>query len=378
MGRLKDILRRLLTTHAAWPILLALALLCVASLTALGVAAPEKQAMQQRFYLAGFAVVLLALIPSYEALGRMAYALMGGVVVLLVLVLFTEPINGSRRWFNLGVVNVQPSEVAKIAYVLALAWYLRYRKDLRELSGLMGPFMLTAIPAALIYIEPDLGTALLFPITLFAVLIAAGARLRHLAGIVVIAALLVPGAYPFLKPYQQERIKDAIIRMRADHPAEISAHLKGSGYQGYISQVAIGSGGTWGSREDPGAQVLPPEAETDCIFSVVGRKWGFAGTSVVVLLYMAFLAAAMEIAASTKDPFGRLTAVGLATMIVAQAYINIAMMTGLGPIVGIALPLMSYGGSSLLTNLLAVGILLNISVRRNAKTTSLPAAYAAA
>lgn len=382
--RLRIILKQLLGTHAAWPVLLAVGLLCGAS--SLAVAAAGGAVMsgaEHRNIAAGLAALLLLLIPHYEWFGRLAYLALGAVVLLLAGVLLTEPINGSRRWFLVtSTLQVQPSELAKLAFICALAWYLRYRKTIRELRGLLIPFALMLVPCGLILKEPDLGTALLFPMVLYAMLIAAGARLRHLLLIVVVAGAVLPGFYPLLRPYQQDRVRSILAQwLHREDSAFIQAHRRGPGYQQYMSMVAVASGGATGhgvGGADLVRRGILPEAHTDFIFAVVGSQWGFMGTATAVLLYLAFLAAGLEIAASTKDPFGRLVVVGIVSMILSQAWINIAMTVGLGPVVGIALPFISYGGSSLLTNMVAAGILLNVSVRRKTKTTRLSPEYAAA
>ena len=383
---LSRILRRLLTTHVAWPVLLSVGLLCTASFLAFQVTdsagGVDHSALQLRHLLVASFIALLLLLPHYEWFGRLAYPAMALLTVLLGAVMLTAPINYSRRWFVLfGGLQIQPSEFAKLAFVLSLAWYLRYRKNFRLLSGLIGPFLLMLIPSCLILVEPDLGTALLFPIVLYVMLIAAGARLRHLLVIALLALVALPGAYPLLKGYQKERIKSLIIQVTSDHSeAFLRSYREGPGLQAYLSKVAIASGGLTGHGLD-GADLIRrgilPEAHTDFIFAVVGSQWGFLGCLLIIVLYLAFLAAALEIAASSKDPFSRLVAIGLATLLLAQAFINLAMTLGLGPVVGIALPFISYGGSSLLTNMIAVGILLNISIRRHTKTTSLSSHYAA-
>ena len=355
--RFRDILLRLITTRVAWPIVATIGLLCTASILALQLSSPERADRQQIHIAVGAAVVLLILMPHFQNFGRIAYALFGAVVVLLIAVYATAPINGARRWFQVtSSIQVQPSEIAKIAFVLTMAWYLRYRRNLDRISGLIIPFALMLIPFALILKEPDLGTALLFPLTLYAMLIAAGARLRHLLTVALVVVLAAPGAYPFLSGYQQKRINEFVKPLMG---------LAEPGWHAARSRTAIGAGGVAGQGAQ-GAQYIRrvPEAYTDFIFAVIGVQWGFVGCSVILLLYLAFFAAAVEIAASTKDQFGRLMVVGISSMILFQAMINIGMTIGLLPVVGIALPFVSYGGSSLLMSMLAAGLLLNVSVRR--------------
>jgi rod shape determining protein RodA len=363
---LRKILSRILTTRMAWPILICVALLCATSLFALQLADPARASKQQLWLLIGGIVVFISLLPHYNFLGRIAYGLYTLTLLLLIAVFFAPEIAFTHRWFVLpGGTQLQPSELAKIAFVLVLAWHLRYSKNLRTLEGLLWPFLLALIPFCLILIEPDLGTALLFPLVLYAMLLAAGARLRHLLTIAFVAILAMPGAYPFLRPYQQQRIVSQITEVwgRADE-----AHRSGPGYQAFHSQIAIASGGPSGQGGEgakPIQQGLLPYAYTDFIYAVVGAEWGFMGCGLVILFYLGFLAAAVEIAASTRDLYGRLLVIGLACTILFQAIINMNMTVGILPVVGVALPFISYGGSSLLTSLLAAGLLLNVSVRRS-------------
>jgi len=366
---LRQILLRVLTTHVAWPILISIGLLCTVSILALELVSPERASRQQVWLAVGGGVLLISLLPHYQVIGRIAWALYGFTLLLLVAVFLAPEVAYTHRWFTFpGGTLFQPSELAKISFVLVLAWYLRHRKDLHTLGGLVVPFLLALIPAALILQEPDLGTALLFPLVLFAMLVAARARMKHLVTIAVVALLALPGAYPFLRPYQQTRVLSQIkvVTGQAENDA---AYIMGPGHQPYLSKIAIGSGGLTGHGAEGGRAITRslPEAYTDFIYAVVGAEWGFVGCTLVLLFYLGFFAASVEIAGSTRDMFGRLLVVGLACMILAQATINLSMTVGLAPVVGVALPFVSYGGSSLLASLLAAELLLNVSVRRNSK-----------
>ncbi len=366
MKALRRVLWQVLTTRVAWPILITIGLLCVASLLALELSSPENADRQRINILVAAVAGVIMLVPHFQVVGRLGYGMYGVGVLLLVAVLFAPEQQHTHRWFLLPRnVQFQPSEVMKIAYVVALAWYLRYRRDVRELRGLIVPFVLTAVPMMLILKEPDLGTAALFPLVLYAMLVAAGARLRHLAAIAVMTVVAVPGAYPFMKPYQQKRV-DAFYKQfmgTAD-----AAHYQAEGYQQRQAEMVLGAGGLTGQGPEA-AEHLRQGAlwgdYTDFIFAVIGGQWGFVGCLLVLVLYLAFLGASLEIAGSTKDPFARLMVVGLASMILFQAMINMYMASGMGPVVGIALPFISYGGSSILTNMVAAGLLLNVSVRRS-------------
>ncbi|MEI8196147.1 MAG: FtsW/RodA/SpoVE family cell cycle protein, partial [Phycisphaerae bacterium] len=365
-------------------------LLCTVSALALHVASvsggggggTDYAALQLRYIGLGVLAIILMLLVHYEWFGRLAYIFMGIVTTLLALVLYTPASHGSSRWFPIGSFQLQPSEMAKIAFVLTVALFLRYRRNIRQTSGLIGPFLIMLVPCALVLKEPDLGTALLFPLVLYAMLIAAGARIYHLLLVALLALVMLPGAYFLLEPYQKTRIRSVYVQaFQHDNPAAMEQHRRTFGYQGHASKTAIAGGGLSGHGVQ-GADLirrgLLPEAHTDFVYAVVGSQWGFLGSVGVILLYLAFLGAGMEIAASTKDPFGRLTAIGIVTLITFQGMINIAMTIGLGPVVGIALPFISYGGASMVTNMVAAGILLNISVRRRTKTTGLSLHHAAA
>ena len=195
---------------------------------------------EQRNILVGWAALFLMLIPHYEWFGRVAYPALLLVIVLLAAGLLTEPINGSRRWFSIGTTfQIQPSELAKLAFICALAWYLRYRKYFKQLTGLIGPFVLMLVPCFLILIEPDLGTAVLFPLVLYAMLIGAGARLRDLSIMAVLAMVILPGMYPLLRPYQQDRLKSILVQwMHPEDSRYMQAHRQGEGYQQNMSVTA--------------------------------------------------------------------------------------------------------------------------------------------
>ncbi|HVX85091.1 MAG TPA: FtsW/RodA/SpoVE family cell cycle protein [Phycisphaerae bacterium] len=366
MKSLRQILWKVLTTRVAWPILLTIALLCTASILALELSSPENADRQQIHILIASIAMVLMLLPHFQMVGRLGYALYGGGVLLLVAVLLAPVQQKTHRWFVLPHdVEIQPSEIMKIAYVIALAWYFRLRKDVRELRGLLIPFALTAIPFGLILIEPDLGTALLFPMVLYAMLVAAGARFRHLLAILLLAIIAIPGSFPFLKPYQQQRVI-SIYKQWTGTADE--SHYQKEGFQQRQSEIAIGAGGLTGQGAQAAQHIrqgLLWAAYTDFVFAVIGSQWGFVGCLLVLVLYLAFFAASMEIAGSTKDPFARLLVVGLASMILFQAMINMYMASGMAPVVGIALPFISYGGSSLLTNMIAAGLILSVSVRRS-------------
>jgi cell division protein FtsW (lipid II flippase) len=270
---------------------------------------------------------------------------------------------GARRWISLGITDFQPSELAKIAYIVALATYLRTRKTYRRFAGLAVPFGLTLVPVGLILLEPDLGTALLFMPTLFAILIAAGARLRHLVLILVLGLAVAPLAYPVLRPHQKNRIKALYYQMRGD-----KRHVQNIGYQGDRAMRLVGAGEVSGVGRRLAADLVKynslPEEHNDMVFAVITCRWGFIGGLLTWGLFAVFIAGGLITAALCKDPFGRLVAVGITAILFAQMTINTAMTIGLLPITGMTLPFVSYGGSSLVTTWLMVGLLLNVGLRR--------------
>ncbi len=359
----RQIVPQLIATRIAWLMLLTILLLCAASLAAVRICGPLRLPRQEIHLVIGAVFLLLALIPAYPRLGRVAYLFYAFTCVLLIGVLLAPAIKGSHRWFLLpGGADFQPSELAKISFVMAVAWSLRWHRDCRDLSKLIVPFLLMLVPMGLILVESDLGTALLFPPVLYAMLIAAGARFRYLIAIALIALAVAPGCYPLLRGYQKQRIV-ALFASGKPSPAQLSGNL----YQRRQSEIALGSGGLLGRGLRGADQIrhdLLPEAANDFIFSVVGSQWGFAGCMTILALYGVFFAACMEIAGNCADSFGRLMVVGLSSMMVLQATINMAMTTGLIPVVGITLPFMSYGGSALVADMLATSLILNVAMRR--------------
>jgi len=337
------------------------------------------------------AMALVNLIP-YRSLGRYSNHLFTLSLALLILVLLGKylqltrlvpNIRGATRWIKLipvesnsPIVNaarIQPSEVAKITYILALAWYLRHRENYRFLKGLLGPFALTLLPMMLILLEPDLGTVLLFLPILFTVLYAAGARVKHLMAIILIALILCPLFYftpGVMKDYQKDRI-EVLWKQNTDDPY----WLNGPGYQLHQSKVCIGSGQIKGQGWNASSLAQykhPPDQHNDFIFSMIAHQWGLIGSLVVLLLYSLVILGAIEIAASQSEPYGRLLAVGIATLLASQMFINIGMTMGLMPITGMNLPFVSYGGSSLLANFIALGLLINVARHRHLLLTRKP------
>jgi cell division protein FtsW (lipid II flippase) len=298
-----------------------------------------------------------------------------GSLVLLGLVFLLPAKFGSHRWIPLGLVNLQPSELAKIAFIMMLAQHLMYERNHRRLTGLLKPMLLTVVPVVLILREPDLGTALLFFPVLFAMLFAAGARVHHLLLIVLTGLALTPALWQVMSAEQRSRVT-ALFSQR-----DGGAIPRGDGYHLHQSKQVIALGGVWGSEvtglavSDPLAYHLPA-SRTDFIFCLIGERWGTAGIVAVLLCYLALIGRGLMVAAATREPYGRLVAVGIVALIASQVVINTGMTVGLMPITGLTLPLLSYGGSSLLTTCLSLGLLINIGLRPGYEVTGEPFRFA--
>lgn len=306
-------------------------------------------------------MIAATLIP-YRKLRHWSYPLFALSLLLLGVVYFLPPRNGARRWIPLAFMYFQPSELAKLAYILALSHYLTYRRNYRRLTGLLIPFALTFIPLALVLKEPDLGTSLLFLPVLFAMLFAAGARPRHLAFVGVLGVAALPALWLGMSAEQQSRVV-TLFTQRDGGPVP-----KGDGYHLHQSKQMLALGGMSGSEvtgtaiDDPAAYHLPA-GRTDFIYCLVGERFGFLGTTLTLALYLVLFGKGLVIAAATREPFGRLLAVGIVALLAAQTLINAGMTVGLMPITGMTLPLLSYGGSSLLFTCLSLGLLMNVGMR---------------
>lgn len=329
-----------------------------------------KQAV---FLVVGLIAGVLTALPHFRWLSWVSWPAMLGCVGLLVFLLIpfvpesiVAPRNGARGWINFGPLDLQPAELTKVAYVLVVAHYLRYRSTHRELTGLVVPGLITAIPVGLITLQPDLGTAILFIPSLFAMLVTAGARLRHLTLIVVCAALAGPMAYPMLMPHQKDRIIALLRQYEGD-----TASAQDINFQSYTAQNLIGAGGSAGlDRQKSRAMVhynRLPERHNDMIFAVMVNRYGFLGGLGLILLCGMWLLGALVTSAGCRTPQGRLICVGMAAFIATQTVINIGMNVGLVPIIGITLPFVSYGGSSLLTVWIMTGLIMNVAMHRDSR-----------
>jgi cell division protein FtsW (lipid II flippase) len=340
-----------------------------------------------------FAFIAVNLV-HYRRLGSASYWIYSFVLVLLALLLFSRyavelpfapPRQGVHRWIVLrpNLPRIQPSELCKLAYILALAWYLRYRSNYRSIRALIGPFAVTLLPMILILPEPDLGTVLLLMPTLFVMLFIAGAKVKHLAIIIFLALLVSPLLWTKMNNYQRIRISSVVLQNEwfqekaAENP-KLGNILVGKdftrkewesdwGYHLIRSKYAVAAGGLNGQGFRKGAFIkynFLPERHNDFIFATIAHQWGFLGCVFLIFLYCIILYCGLEIAAHNTDPFGRLLATGIVVMFSLEIVVNICMTLGLMPITGLTLPLVSYGGSSLLVSIASIGILHNVGRRR--------------
>ncbi|MEK6699017.1 MAG: rod shape-determining protein RodA [Nitrospirota bacterium] len=318
----------------------------------------------------GFIAMLLMLIPDYHTVGRYAYVLYAVSLLLLVLVMFVGRTGmGAQRWLSLGPFAFQPSELAKLALTLSLARYFAEApKQDYCLRDLTVPAVMVLVPLVLVLKQPDLGTALMLMLTASLIVLIAGLRIRAVLVIVIIAAVvastifLVPPVkkklWGSLKPYQQNRIRAFI---------DPSSDPLGSGYHANQSKIAVGSGQIMGKGFRKGTQsqmAFLPERHTDFIFAVIAEERGLFGAGVMIVLYLSLLLIGIDTAKNAKDRLGALMAGGVVSMIALYVFINVGMAVGVVPVVGVPLPLASYGGTSVITTFLSIGLLVNIQMRR--------------
>ncbi len=309
----------------------------------------------------GIAVMIVAFSFNYRLLDRWAYPVYCACVLMLLgVILFGKLAGGSRRWLILGPVHLQPSELIKIAVVVVLAKY--YSKNMNSggfsLRELVRPVLVVAVPFGLIVAQPDLGTAGLIALIAVSITLFAKVERRSLAILLASGMAVFPAVWSLLRDYQKQRI---LTFLNPDQDP------LGSGYHIIQSKIAIGSGMMSGKGYLQGTQnalSFLPEEHTDFIFSVLAEEWGFAGSVALIVLFLVLILWGLSIAHRCRDPFGTALAVGITALLFWQVVINIGMTMGLMPVVGVPLPLISYGGSSTLTVAICIGLLMNVSMRR--------------
>lgn len=360
---------RRLVKYFDWGLLGLTLLLCAAGLVTLYSAVSGSEPTPQKilytkqlvWFAAGLFVMLFSVLFSYKLLDRWALPIYFACVVLLISVLFFGKfVGGSRRWLMMGPLSVQPSEMAKLTVIIVLARY--YAKTFDEngfsLRDLASPLVMTLIPFFLIVRQPDLGTAIMLFLIAGSMTLFVKIERRSLIFLALSSAITLPLVWFFLKGYQKQRILTFL---------DPDLDPLGAGYHIIQSKIAIGSGMLFGKGFMKGTQnalSFLPEQHTDFIFSVLAEQWGFVGCLAVVGLFVVLIVWALNIANRCRDPFGMLLSFGIACMLFWQFFINIGMVMGLMPVVGIPLPFISYGGSSIILMMLSIGILMNISMRR--------------
>ncbi len=368
--RLWQNLRLLLAPTPAW-----LTLGCAVALTILGINVisgtthPQAAEAQTKWLLIALGMMTATWLIHPKNIGRISFALFGFTLLLLIVLLIPGipnaivPVrNNARSWLNLYFMHMQPSELAKITFVLALAWYLKNRENYRTLTGLLVPFVIMFIPVILILKEPDLGSALMFVPALFFMLIAAGARMAHLVALIglgmaaigfnVLMIYTLPDDMQILKSYQRRRITE-FVDQRGDQQNRAMRILGSGGITGY---------GLERSRAIVRYNYLQ-ENHNDMVFAVVVNRWGLLGGLGILGLYFTFTSSMLLVAIRLKEPFPRLACIGFGGLLFCQGIVNMSMTLGLIPITGITLPLISYGGSSLVATFLMIGLVMNFSAR---------------
>lgn len=375
---LREFWRRLALARN-WPLLAAVGALAAIGLLTISATQPDKATNQIAFLAVAIASMAVFQTVNYARLGRWALPFYVVSILLIALTLIgaklglsiVPRINGASNWIRYGPVGIQPAELMKVGFIMLLARYLRFRENYRTLKGLIPPLLLALLPMAMILKQPDLGTALVFIPTTIAMLFVAGVKLKHFAAFAGLGLLLAPilwlsgqAGVPLLshgpnliKEYQRARVY-AMFKDDAQT-------LKATGYQQHYGLAAFGSGGFAGK----GAGNVPvgrrvPESHNDMIFTLIGEQFGFIGSFVVILAYVVLFIAALHMAVATKEPFGRLTAVGVTAALAGQTFLNLAVAMKIMPVTGVTLPFISAGGSSLIASFMAVGLLLNIGQHR--------------
>jgi rod shape determining protein RodA len=356
--------RRLLQ-NVDWPLIgtgLGFAVLSGLTLSSLHVGRAGGTVAIRQLAWFGIGLIALLIVASidYKKLVRVAPAIyLLGLAGLAAVFVLGRSVSGARRWIVIGSVSVQPSELFKLAFVLMAVWVLtsRWAQPIGRFTLLL-VLPVAAIPFVLIMKQPDLGTALLLFPVLVALLVGAGIRLRLLGGLALTGLAALPVAWFVMKEYQRERILVYLDPFRDP---------LGSAYNVIQAKIAIGSGQLLGKGVSGATQsrlAFLPERHTDFIFAVFAEMWGFVGCLILLACYTFVLLRGFDIAASTREPVGRLVALGATSMLGTQVLINVGMVTGLLPVVGVPLPLMSYGGTSVLCSLMGLGLLVSVRMRQ--------------
>lgn len=348
--------------HLDWPLLISLLLLIGAGLVILFSASNKSfDVIERQCIRIGIALLimwLLAQVPPDKYRTWAPWLFAGSTLLLLAVLLIGVIGKGAQRWLNLWIFQFQPSELMKLAVPMMLAWYLRERPLPPTLGSIAMLGAIVFIPALLVAKQPDLATAILIAAGGFTVILLAGIRGRYLIGLAALAAISVPVIWHFMHDYQRQRVWTFL---NPEHDP------LGSGYHIIQSKIAIGSGGLFGKGWFNGTQShlqFLPEHSTDFIFAVSGEEFGLLGAIILLSLYIAVVSRGLYISIQAQDTFSRLLAGGLSFTFFISALVNIGMVTGVFPVAGVPLPLVSYGGTSFITLIASFGILMSIHTHR--------------
>ncbi|HEX4346182.1 MAG TPA: rod shape-determining protein RodA [Vicinamibacterales bacterium] len=358
-------LERRLYYHIDWALVAAILALCalgVVTIYSATAARPTSHRYITQMYaiVIGIGALLFTLSLDYRALTDKSHLVYAGVLLILLYVLFRGKVEmGARRWIPLYVFNFQPSEFAKVGVALVLAKFFGENRGVPVWSDLAIAGVLTIVPLGLIAREPDLGTAVTLIPVFLAVAYLAGMRMKIFGIMAVALVLLTPLVWKFgLKDYQKSRISTFL---------DPSQDAKGAGYQQIQARITVGSGGVFGKGFKHGTQgqlQFLPVADNDFIFSVLAEEQGFAGVLVALGLYLFVILRSLEAARLAKDRPGSYLVLGVLASFTFQVIYNVTMSAGLAPVKGLTLPLMSYGGSSMIATLAGFGLILNVRMRR--------------
>ena len=353
--------------HLDGPLLTAVLAVCTAGLIVLYSAAGENVGIflgqAARVGLGLAVLVVVAQVPPRLMRAGAPWLFALGVLLLVAVALVGDVSMGAQRWLDLKVVRFQPSEIMKLAVPLACAWYLHDRPLPPDLRTVIVVGVAVLVPTLLIAEQPDLGTALLVASGGALVVLLAGLQLRYIFGLGALVLAAVPVAWHFMHDYQRQRVLTFL---------DPQNDPLGAGYHTIQSQIAIGSGGLFGKGYMNGSQAqleFLPERSTDFIFAVIGEEWGLVGLGVLMALYLMVIARGLYIAVQAQDTFSRLMAGALTLTFTVYVFVNSGMVAGLLPVVGVPLPLVSYGGTSLVTLMAGFGILMSIHSRRKLVST---------
>lgn len=355
--------------HFDWPLFLFAALLAVIgvinlySATSAAKASLSEIYIQQLYYLVVGGILAGAVgAVDYRLFERFAYPLYAlGIVLLLLVSVLGRDIRGSSRWIYIGSFSFQPSEFMKLFLIIALAKYLHDdpRSEGRTLRDLLVPAAITLVPVLLVLKQPDLGTALILALIFVSICALTRVKWQSVVTLLATSAVVAPLTWLYvLKDYQKQRVSGFL------NP---EANLLGANWHAHHARIAIGSGRITGQGFMRGTQNqfhFLPEQHSDFPFAVLAEDWGFLGSMVVVLLYVAIVLWAIKVAASARDRFGAVLAIGVGALIFWHAFFNLGMVIGILPVVGVTLPLFSAGGSSVITDMMGIGLLMNVSMRR--------------